>query len=104
VAAASHRYPPHLILNFDESNWYLVTAGDEVVAESGAESVQNYVGGDAKANFSFFATLTIEGKRIPLVSNAKGKSNRSHKQFGRHDAQNFGIWHSASGRSTKILI
>jgi hypothetical protein len=36
--AAYHRYPPHLILNFDESNLYLVMAGDEMIAEMGAES------------------------------------------------------------------
>jgi hypothetical protein len=46
LATAYHYYPPHLILNLDESNWYFTMAGDEVVAERGAEgdeSVQNSV-------------------------------------------------------------
>jgi hypothetical protein len=79
LTTAYHRYPPHLILNFDEPNWNVVVAGDEVVAERGAESVQNDVDVDAKANFSFFATITAEGERIPFILIVKGKSNLYHK-------------------------
>jgi hypothetical protein len=46
LAAAYLRDPPDFILNFDESNWYLVMAGDETVAERGAETVHQCVDGD----------------------------------------------------------
>jgi hypothetical protein len=81
-----------------------VIAGDEAIAERGVESVQNYVDGDVKANFSFFPTITAEGERLPLILITKQKSTRCHKQFARHDAHRFGIWHSPSGWSTKIFI
>jgi hypothetical protein len=51
LTAAYYRYPPHLILNFDELYWYLAMAGDKAAAERGADSVQNHVNRDAKANF-----------------------------------------------------
>jgi hypothetical protein len=31
LTAAYQGYPPHLILNFGRSNWYLVMVGDDVV-------------------------------------------------------------------------
>jgi hypothetical protein len=104
LTAAYHRYPPHLILNFDESNWHLVMAGEETVAERGAESVHQYVDGDPKANFSFFATITAEGQKLPLILIAKGKTVRCHKQFGNHDQHQFDVWHSPSGWSTELLM
>lgn len=61
VIAAYHRYPPHLIRNLDESNWHLVMASDQIVAERGAEIVHQYIAGDRKANFPFFAMITAEG-------------------------------------------
>jgi hypothetical protein len=79
LTAAYFRYPPHLIVNFDESNWYLVMAGDETVAERGAECVNQFVDGDPKANFSFFATITADGGKLPLILIAKGKTIRCHK-------------------------
>jgi hypothetical protein len=85
LTAAYHCDPPHPILNLDESHWDLVMAGDEVIAQKGAESVQNYVDGDATADFLFSATIIAEDDRLPLILIAKGKSNRCHKQFGRHD-------------------
>jgi hypothetical protein len=104
LTAAYHRYPPHLIVNFDKSNWHLVMAGDETVAEREAESVHQYVDGDPKANFSFFATITAEGQKLPLILIAKGKTYRCHKQFGHHPGHQFDILHSPSGWSTEPLM
>jgi hypothetical protein len=75
LTAAYYHYPPHLILNFDESNWHLMMTGTEVVAERGAESVHQYLDGGAKANFSFFATTRSEGEKLPLILIAKGKTH-----------------------------
>jgi hypothetical protein len=91
LAAAYHRYPPHLILNFDECNWYLVMAGEQTVAERGAECVHQDVNGDPKANFTFFATITAEGQKLPLIFIAKGKTIRCHKQFGSQDHHQFDV-------------
>jgi hypothetical protein len=104
LTAAYHRYPPYAIANFDESNWYLVMAGDETVAERGSECVNQYVDGDPKANFSFFATITADGRKLPLVLIAKGKTVRCHKQFGDHPQHEHHIWHSPSGWSTEPLM
>jgi hypothetical protein len=35
--------------------------GDVTLAEWGAETVHDYVDGDPKTNFTFFATITAEG-------------------------------------------
>jgi hypothetical protein len=79
-------------------------ARDEVVAEKGVESVQNYVDGHAKANCPLVAAITAEGERLPLILIAKGKTNRYHKQFGRYNAHRINIWHLPSGCSTDILM
>jgi hypothetical protein len=49
-------------------------AGDEVVAERGGDSVQNYVYGDAKTNFPFFTAITAESERVPLILITKGRA------------------------------
>jgi hypothetical protein len=64
LTAAYHRYSPHFILNFDESNWHVVMEGDVTLTERGAETVHNYVDGDPKMNFTFFATITAEGRNF----------------------------------------
>jgi hypothetical protein len=93
-----------LIVNFDESNWHLVMAAEETVAEGGAESVHQYLDGDPKANFSFFATITAEGQKPPLILIAKGRTRRCHKQFGYHPHHQFDIWHSPSGWCIEPLM
>jgi transposase len=104
LIAAHHRYPPSSIVNFDESNWHLVMADDQTVATRGAETVCHYCNGDPKANFSFFATITADGSKLPLILIAKGTTNRCHKQFGKHDAYIHDVWHSPSGWSTVTLM
>jgi hypothetical protein len=54
-----HGYPPHFIINFDESNWYLVTANDRTVAVRGAETVCHYCEGDMKVNFFHFSQQSL---------------------------------------------
>jgi hypothetical protein len=75
-------YPPDHILNFDESNWFLVMAGDQAVANRGQEAVHQYTDGDTKANFTFFATIAGDGTRWPLIMLVKGKARRCHAQLG----------------------
>jgi hypothetical protein len=104
LVGAFHQYPPDYILNFDESNWHLVMAGEQTVAPRGAETVHQYTEGDAKANFTFFATITAGGAKLPLILIAKGKTDRCHKQFGSHDAYDYEIWHSPTGWCTEPLM
>jgi hypothetical protein len=101
LTAAYHRYPPHLIVNFDESNWYLVMAGEETVAERGAQSMHHYVAGDPKANSPFFGRITAESQKLPLILIAKGRTRPCHKQFDHHPHHQFEIWHSPSGWPTE---
>jgi hypothetical protein len=65
--------PLHFLLDFDELNWHLVMTGTEIAGERGAESVHQSVDGDAKANFSFFATITAEERNSPSSSLRKTK-------------------------------
>jgi hypothetical protein len=52
MITAYHHHPPHLIINFDESNRHMVMADDQTIAVRGAETVYHYSEGDAKLNFS----------------------------------------------------
>jgi hypothetical protein len=79
-------------------------ASEETVAERGVETVHQYVDGDPKSNFPFFATITTEGQKPPLILTAKGKNVRCHKQFGNHDCRQFDVWHSPSGWSSEPVI
>jgi hypothetical protein len=84
---------PHLILTFNESNWYLVMTGTEVVAEMRPESLHQYVDGDAKANFSLFSTSTAEGEKSPSSSLRKSKLTNAISNSGDtvHTILPFGI-------------
>jgi hypothetical protein len=79
-------------------------AGDETVAEREAEFMNQFVDDDPKANFSFFATITADGGKLPPILMVKGKTIRRHKQFGDHNQHEFDIWHSQSGWSTEPLM
>jgi hypothetical protein len=100
---AEQYFPLDHILNFDESNSYLVMAGDETVANVGQESVHQYTGWDTKANFTFFGTVAADGTKWPLVLLAKEKAQRCHKQLGVHSIDHI-VWHSASGWCTENLM
>jgi hypothetical protein len=86
MIAAYHPYPRHFIINFDGSNWHLVVADDQTVAARGAETVCHYSDGAAQMNFSFFATITVDGSKPPLILIAKRKTDGCHKQLGSHDS------------------
>jgi hypothetical protein len=60
-------------VNFDESNWRLVMASEQMVGESGAEAVHSYTAGDAEANFGSFESIYGDGIRLPLISTARAK-------------------------------
>jgi hypothetical protein len=95
---------PYLTISFDESNWHLVMADDQAVAVRGAETVCHPCEGDAKANFSFFAKITADGSRLPLILVTKGKTDRCHKQLGSHDSYIYDASHSSSGWSIVPLM
>jgi hypothetical protein len=104
LTGAYHRYPLHVVFNFDEPNWHLVMAGDEVVAARGDKTVRQYVEGDAKVNFLFFATITAEGGKLLLILVVKRKADLCHKQFEMQTVHNFTIWYSSSAWSTETLM
>jgi hypothetical protein len=72
-------------------------ANDQTVAERGAETVHQYVDGDTKANFSFFATITAQGAKLPLILLTQGKTQRCRGQFRTRDGYEHEIWHSPTG-------
>jgi hypothetical protein len=82
VAKASKGHSESNIVNFDESNWRLVMASEQVVGERGDEVVHNYTDGDTKANFSFFGSICADGTKLLLILIARGKTRRCHQQFG----------------------
>jgi hypothetical protein len=100
VITAYHPYPPHLIVNFDESNWHLVMIDDQMVAVRGAETVCHYYKSDAKANFPFFATIIADGSKLPWILIAKRNTDRCHEQLGSHDSDICDGWHWRSEWST----
>jgi hypothetical protein len=50
LTAAYYRYSPHLILNFDESDWHFVMEGDVTLAEPRTEAIHNYMDGDPRTS------------------------------------------------------
>jgi hypothetical protein len=74
IAKVSKGYSEFNIVNFDESFWHPVMASGQVVGERGAEVVQNYTDGDAKASFSFFASICADGTKLPLILIVRGKT------------------------------
>jgi hypothetical protein len=79
VAKVSKGYSDSNIVNFDESNWHLVMASEQVVGERVADVVHNYPAGDAKANFSFFASICADGAELLLILIARSKTRRCHQ-------------------------
>jgi hypothetical protein len=97
-------WPPSVIVNFDESSWRVVMTSDRTVAHRGAEVVKQYVDGDVKASFTFFASVLADGTKLPLIFIAKGKTDRCHKQLGTHPRHNYDVWHSATGWCDSFLV
>jgi hypothetical protein len=81
-----------------------VIAGEQVIGERGAEVVHNDQDGDPKANFSFFGSICADGTKLPLILIARGKTARSHRQFGHQVPDPHAIWHSPRGWSTESLM
>jgi hypothetical protein len=104
LTAVYHRSPRQSIANLDESNWHLAMASEETAAERGVATLHEHVDGDPESNFPFFATITADGQKLPLILIARGKNVRCHKQFGNHDRHQFDVWHSPFGWSTEPLL
>jgi hypothetical protein len=58
-------FPEANITNFDESNWRLVMASEQIVWEREAEVAHNYTNG--KANFNFFPSICANGTKFPVI-------------------------------------
>jgi hypothetical protein len=72
-------FGPTAMVNFGESSWRLVMVSERTVAQRGAETVNWFINGDAKATFTFFASVVADGTKLPLIFVAKGKTTRGHK-------------------------
>jgi hypothetical protein len=51
-------YPSDTIHNFDESSWRLMMSSNQTLAERSVEVVHQPVNGEAKASFTFSATIS----------------------------------------------
>jgi hypothetical protein len=92
------------IVNFDESSWRLVMTSGRTVAEDGAETVKQYVNGDVKACFTFFASILADGMKLPLILLAKGKTERCYRQFGQRAPYPHAICHSQNGWCNGVIM
>jgi hypothetical protein len=61
-----------------------------------AEVIPWFPGADLKACFTFFAMCAEDGNKLPLISVAKGRTERCHRQFGSPGYPNE-VRHSPSG-------
>jgi hypothetical protein len=80
-----------------------MTSG-RTIAERGAETVKRYVNGETKAGFTFFASILVDGPKLPLSLLAKGKTPRCHRRFGLHPPYEHLIWHSSNGWCNSCLM
>jgi hypothetical protein len=92
------------VVNFDESNWRLVMTGSCTVAERGSETVEHFVNGHVKAAFTFFASFTADGTKLPLILIAKGKTTKCRKLLGVHFTFPHDVWHRSTGRYNEELM
>jgi hypothetical protein len=97
ISHFARNFWPTAMINFDESSWRLVMVSERTIAERGAEIVNQFINGDVKATFTFFASVVADGTKFPPILVVKGKTTRCHKQFGRHHAYPHQIWHSPNG-------
>jgi hypothetical protein len=68
------------------------------------EVVHENVEGDGKACFTFFATCSADGTKLPLIVLAKGKTARSCRQLGDHPGHDSQVWHSPTGWCSDYLV
>jgi hypothetical protein len=97
-------FPEAKAMNFDESNWRPVMAGEQIVGKRGAGVVRNCITADRKANFSFFASICVNGTTFPFIVIAGGKTVRCNQQFGDQVPEPHQTWHSLRGWSTEDLM
>jgi hypothetical protein len=92
------------MVNFDESSWPLMMVSETIVAERGAETVNRFINGDAKAMLTFFASVIADGTKLRLILVAKGKTTLCHKEFGRQHTYPHETSHSPNGWCAKVLM
>jgi hypothetical protein len=59
----------------------LLAAG-KAAADTGVEAVNIEIDGDPKAGFTLIGSIAANGDTLLLFFVAKGRTSRSHKQFG----------------------
>jgi hypothetical protein len=95
-------FGPTAMIYFDKSSWPLVTVSERTVAERSVKTVNGFIDSDVKARFPFFASVVVDGTKLPPRLVVKGKTTRCHKQFGRHHIYPHEIWHSPNGWCTEV--
>ena len=68
--------------NMDETSWKLAYPGQLTWAKRGAKEVKVLTSFNPKDDFTSIATVTATSEKLPLFLIAKGKTEKSHKQFG----------------------
>ena len=89
------------ILNMDETSWHYVFCRGQVLSETGKEEVSAQLPDDYRQGFTAIATITADGKKLPPVFLATGKSEVCHKQFDgmRSKKDAYEIFHSPGGNT-----
>ena len=74
-------YPFFRIVNMDETPFNYVFLRGQVLAEKGKEEVDAKLPDDYRKSFTAIASITADGKKLPPIFLATGKSPRSMQQF-----------------------
>ena len=95
-----------LLVNADETSWRLAYQSELTWAHKGAQEVRVYCHHNTKETFTTIATINALSEKMPLFLIAKGKTSRSHNQFGpiQEAFPDTQICHSDNGWSTKSVI
>jgi hypothetical protein len=64
---AARNFPDAHIVNLNESNWRLGMANKQIAGQCRVEGAHNYTDGDPETNFSLFASICVDGRKLPLI-------------------------------------
>jgi hypothetical protein len=91
---------PHRVVNYDETEWWIIPQGLLCWAPVGQEVVSVTIDGNDKDAITALASVTAASEKLPLFLIAKGRTPRvEHSQLG--DSEKHWTAHSPSGWATK---
>ena len=64
------------VFNCDETSWKLFPSGLQTWAETGSQNVSTYIRGDEKECLTVMATISPNGRKLPLLFIAQGKTEQ----------------------------